>query len=164
MTENSTSQNGASQNNAAETGTISIRRILELIPHRYPLLLVDRAKDFVAGESIVGIKNVTYNEQFFVGHFPSEPVMPGVLIIEAMAQTSAILVVETLGEAFAGKLVYFMSVEEAKFRKPVGPGDQLHIHVKVLKSRGNIWKCGCEAKVDGQKVAEATITAMILDR
>lgn len=149
---------------ASESGIIGIQRILELIPHRYPLLLVDRAREFVPGESIVGIKNVTYNEQFFVGHFPSQPVMPGVLIIESMAQTSAILVVETLGKQFEGKLVYFMSVEEAKFRKPVGPGDQLHIHVKVLKSRGNIWKCGCEAKVDGQKVAEAKITAMIMDR
>ncbi len=149
---------------SAHTGKIDILRILELIPHRYPFLLVDKAQDFVAGESVVGIKNVTYNEQFFVGHFPSQPVMPGVLIIEAMAQTSAILVVETLGGAFAGKIVYFMSVEEAKFRKPVGPGDQLHIHVKVLKSRGNIWKCACEAKVDGLKVAEATITAMIMDR
>lgn len=149
---------------SSETDIIGIQRIMELIPHRYPFLLVDRAREFVPGESIVGIKNVTYNEQFFVGHFPSQPVMPGVLIIESMAQTSAILVVETLGKGFEGKLVYFMSVEEAKFRKPVGPGDQLHIHVKVLKSRGNIWKCGCEARVDGQKVAEASITAMIMDR
>ena len=144
--------------------TLSIHRILELIPHRYPLLLVDRAIDFMPGESLTGIKNVTYNENYFMGHFPTEPVMPGVLIIESMAQTSAILVVETLGKDFEGKLVYFMSIEDAKFRKPVIPGDQLHIHVKVVKNRKNIWKCACEAQVDGQKVAEAIITAMILDR
>ena len=152
-------------NTATDTKTtLNIQRIMQLLPHRYPLLLVDRAINFVPSESITGIKNVTINEQFFLGHFPSEPVMPGVLIIEAMAQTSAILVVETLGNRFEGKLVYFMSIEEAKFRKPVVPGDQLHIHVKVIKSRGNIWKCACEAHVDGQKVAEAIITAMILDR
>jgi 3-hydroxyacyl-[acyl-carrier-protein] dehydratase len=149
---------------AVEKPYIDIMRIMQLIPHRYPFLLVDRAMDVDLGKSIVGMKNVTINENFFNGHFPSEPVMPGVLIIEAMAQTSAILVVETLGKESEGKLVYFMSVEDAKFRKPVGPGDQIFFHVSVVKNRGNVWKCACEAKVNGQKVAEAVITAMILDR
>jgi 3-hydroxyacyl-[acyl-carrier-protein] dehydratase len=109
------------------------------------------------------VKNVTINEPFFQGHFPSRPVFPGVLIIEAMAQTAAILVVETLGKSAEGKLVYFMSVEGARFRKPVGPGDQLHIHVNKERSRGNVWKFRGEAKVDGVLVAEATYAAMIMD-
>lgn len=142
---------------------IEIDRIMKMIPHRYPFLLVDKVKDIVNGESAVGVKNVTYNEPFFVGHFPEKPVMPGVLIIESMAQTSAVLVVETLGSNAEGKLVYFMSIEEAKFRKPVMPGDTLHIHVKKNKSRGNVWKFDCEAKVGENLVAEAIISAMILD-
>ena len=142
---------------------IEIDRIMKMIPHRYPFLLVDKVKDIVNGESAVGVKNVTYNEPFFVGHFPEKPVMPGVLIIESMAQTSAVLVVETLGSNAEGKLVYFMSIEEAKFRKPVMPGDTLHIHVKKNKSRGNVWKFDCEAKVGETLVAEAIISAMILD-
>ncbi len=143
---------------------IQIQRIMEMIPHRYPLLLVDRVVDFVPDERIVVLKNVTINEQFFAGHFPTEPVMPGVLIIEAMAQASALMVVQTLGAETEGKLVYFMSIEEAKFRKPVVPGDQLQLHVKKIKNRSNVWRCAGEAFVDGQKVAEAIITAMILDR
>ncbi|MGE4281991.1 MAG: 3-hydroxyacyl-ACP dehydratase FabZ, partial [Magnetospirillum sp.] len=111
----------------------------------------------------VGIKNVTINEPFFQGHFPQRPVMPGVLIIEAMAQTAAVLVVSTLGPDSEGKLVYFMSVDEARFRKPVGPGDQLHIHVTKQRSRGNVWKFRAEAKVNDVLMAEATYAAMILD-
>jgi 3-hydroxyacyl-[acyl-carrier-protein] dehydratase len=143
---------------------IDISRIIEMIPHRYPFLMVDKVVDVVPNESAVGIKNVTINEPFFQGHFPSRPVFPGVLIIEAMAQTAAVLVVETLGASAEGKLVYFMSVENARFRKPVGPGDQIHIHVVKDRSRGNVWKFGAEAKVDGVLVAEATYAAMIMDR
>lgn len=141
-----------------------IAQIMRAIPHRYPFLLVDRIVEVRKNASCVGIKNVTINENFFQGHFPEHPVMPGVLIVESMAQTAAVLVVETLGPEARGKLVYFMSVEGAKFRKPVGPGDQLRIHVRKDRQRGNIWKFAAEAKVDGKVVAEATYTAMILDR
>jgi 3-hydroxyacyl-[acyl-carrier-protein] dehydratase len=144
--------------------SFDIAQIMSAIPHRYPMLLVDRVVDMVLGESCTGIKNVTINENFFQGHFPSMPVMPGVLIIECMAQTAAVLVVTTLGPAWQGKLVYFMSVEEAKFRKPVVPGDQMRVHVVKQRQRSNIWKFSAEAKVDGKVVAEATYTAMILDR
>jgi len=149
----------------AETGlTIDLQRIMQMIPHRYPFLMIDRVENVISGESAVGIKNVTINEPYFQGHFPSEPVMPGVLIIEAMAQTSAVLVVHTLGAAFEGKLVYFMSVDSARFRKPVMPGDRIHIHVVKHRHRGMVWKFNAEAKVDGVLVAEATYAAMILDR
>jgi 3-hydroxyacyl-[acyl-carrier-protein] dehydratase len=141
-----------------------IARIMQAIPHRYPFLLVDRVVDVVPDVSAVGIKNVTINENYFQGHFPQHPVMPGVLIIESMAQTAAVLVVETLGPTAQGKLVYFMTVDNAKFRKPVVPGDQLRIHVTKERQRGNIWKFVAEAKVDGKVVAEATYAAMILDR
>ncbi|HZF76583.1 MAG TPA: 3-hydroxyacyl-ACP dehydratase FabZ [Acetobacteraceae bacterium] len=141
-----------------------IARIMQAIPHRYPFLLVDRVVDVVPDRGAVGIKNVTINENYFQGHFPQHPVMPGVLIIESMAQTAAVLVVETLGPSAQGKLVYFMTVDNAKFRKPVVPGDQLRIHVTKERQRGNIWKFTAEAKVDGKVVAEATYAAMILDR
>lgn len=149
--------------NPSNPKSIDINRIVQMIPHRYPFLLVDRVNDIVPDESAVGLKNVTMNEPFFQGHFPSRPIMPGVLIIECMAQTAAVLVVETLGASAEGKLVYFMSVEEARFRKPVIPGDQLKIHVKKERSRGNVWKFSGQAKVDGQLMAEATYTAMIVD-
>jgi 3-hydroxyacyl-[acyl-carrier-protein] dehydratase len=142
---------------------IDINRIIQMIPHRYPFLMVDRVIDVIANVSAVGIKNVTINEPFFQGHFPSRPVFPGVLIIEAMAQTAAVLVVETLGPSAEGKLVYFMSVDTCRFRKPVGPGDQIQIHVFKERSRGNVWKFRAEAKVDDLLVAEATYAAMILD-
>ncbi len=141
-----------------------IAQIMSAIPHRYPFLLVDRVVDMVLGESCVGIKNVTINENFFQGHFPTMPVMPGVLIIECMAQIAAVLVVTTLGPAWQGKLVYFMTIENAKFRKPVVPGDQMRVHIAKQRQRGNIWKFSAEAKVDGKVVAEATYAAMILDR
>lgn len=142
---------------------IDISRILDMIPHRYPFLMVDRVVDVHSGVSAVGVKNVSANENFFQGHFPSRPVMPGVLIIEAMAQTAAVLVVHTLGKESEGKLVYFMTVDNGRFRKPVVPGDRLELHVSKERSRGNVWKFKGEAKVDGAVVAEATFAAMILD-
>ena len=142
---------------------VDIKRVMEMIPHRYPFLMIDRAIDVIAGVSAVGVKSVSANEPHFQGHFPTRKVMPGVLIIEAMAQSAAVLVVETLGRDAEGKLVYFMSVDNARFRKPVVPGDTLHIHIYKRKQRGNVWKFDCEAKVDGKLAAEAAITAMILD-
>jgi 3-hydroxyacyl-[acyl-carrier-protein] dehydratase len=144
--------------------TIDIARILQAIPHRYPFLMIDRVVELVTNQSAIGIKNVSVNESFFQGHFPNHPVMPGVLIIEAMAQTAAILVVETLGPDAAGRVVYFMSVEGAKFRRPVIPGDQLRIHCTKQRNRGNVWKFSAVARVDGTSVAEATYAAMIMDR
>lgn len=144
--------------------TYDIGQIMRAIPHRYPFLLVDRVVEVVKEVSAVGIKNVSINENFFQGHFPEHPVMPGVLIIECMAQTAAVLVVESLGPDARGKLVYFMTIENAKFRKPVVPGDQMRVHVVREKKRGNIWKFHAEAKVDGKVVAEASYAAMILDR
>ncbi len=146
-----------------EVSTIDIAGIMRAIPHRYPFLLLDRVVDLVRNQSATGIKNVTVNENFFQGHFPGHPVMPGVLIIESMAQTAAVLVVETLGPNAHGKLVYFMSIEGAKFRRPVVPGDQLHIHIVKQRNRGNVWKFHAIARVDGVAVAEATYAAMIMD-
>ena len=143
--------------------TLDIEEIIEAIPHRYPFLMIDRVISVVPDESAVGLKNVSINESYFQGHFPRRPVMPGVLIIESMAQTAAVLVVKTLGPAMAGKLVYFMSVENARFRKPVTPGDQLKIHVSRHASRGNVWKFNSQAKVNDTVVAEATYAAMIMD-
>lgn len=142
---------------------IDINRIMEMIPHRYPFLLIDRVEGVVRDVRAVGIKNVTFNEPHFIGHFPQRPIMPGVLIIEAMAQTSAVLVVKTLGGSAEGKLVYFMSIEEAKFRKPVIPGDRLELHVEKERNRGNVWKFKATGMVGGQKVADATFSAMIVD-
>ncbi len=141
---------------------IDVMRIMEAIPHRYPFLMIDRMVDVVLDRSAVGIKNVSVNEPHFQGHFPATPVMPGVLIIEAMAQTAAALVVFTLGTAFEGKLVYFMTIDNAKFRRPVVPGDQLRIHVDKERNRGNVWKFRGVARVDGVAVAEATFSAMIM--
>jgi 3-hydroxyacyl-[acyl-carrier-protein] dehydratase len=146
-----------------KTEVIDIARVMEMIPHRYPFLMIDRVEDVRPGISAVGIKNVSINEPFFQGHFPGHPVMPGVMIIEAMAQTAAVLVVRTLGPESEGKLVYFMSVDGARFRKPVVPGDQLHVHVARQASRGNVWKFSAQAKVEDKVCAEATYAAMILD-
>jgi 3-hydroxyacyl-[acyl-carrier-protein] dehydratase len=149
---------------SAAIGSYNIAQIMQAIPHRYPFLLIDRLVDLVIGESATAIKNVSINENFFQGHFPSEPVMPGVLLIESMAQTSAVLVVATLGPDAEGKLVYFMSIEGAKFRRPVVPGDQVLVHVTKVQRRMNVWKFSGQAKVDGQIVAEATYAAMIRSR
>ena len=146
-----------------ESKSLDIERIKEMIPHRYPFLMIDRVDEVVSNQSAVGLKNVTINEYFFQGHFPSQPVVPGVLIIEAMAQTAAVLVVETLGSEAEGKLVYFMTIDNARFRRPVGPGDQLRVHVQKQQNRRNVWKFKGEAKVDGTLVAEATYAAMIMD-
>ncbi len=138
-----------------------ISRIMEMLPHRYPFLMIDRVIDIIPGQSATGIKNVSIAEPHFQGHFPSRPVMPGVLIIEARAQTSAVLVVHTLGDEVEGNLVYFMSIDNARFRKPVVPGDTLYVRVSKKRQRGSVWKFDCEAKVGDKVVAEATITAMI---
>ena len=152
-------------NTAGDTvETVDILRILQDIPHRPPFLLIDRVVELRRNVSAIGIKNVSVNDGFFVGHFPNHPVMPGVLIIEAMAQTAAVLVVETLGPDAAGRVVYFMSIEGAKFRRPVVPGDQLRIHVNKDRNRGNVWKFNAVARVDGVSVAEATYAAMIMER
>ncbi|MDP2205910.1 MAG: 3-hydroxyacyl-ACP dehydratase FabZ [Alphaproteobacteria bacterium] len=142
---------------------LDTRRIMEMLPHRFPMLLIDRVLEIEPNERAVALKNVTINEDFFNGHFPGAPVMPGVLIIEAMAQTAAALVVHSAGKELEGKLVYFMAIDEAKFRKPVTPGDQLHIHVTRQQNRRNVWKFKGEARVDGELCAEAIVTAMIMD-
>jgi 3-hydroxyacyl-[acyl-carrier-protein] dehydratase len=142
---------------------IDTRRIMEMIPHRHPFLMIDEVVDVVANERATGIKNVSIDENYFKGHFPTRPVMPGVLIIEAMAQTAAVLVVHTLGPKSEGKLVYFMSVDNARFRRPVFPGDRLDVHVVKQRHRGNVWKFEGHAKVGTNLMAEAVFAAMILD-
>ena len=141
---------------------VNIEKIINMIPHRYPMLLIDKVVDLVLGQSAVGIKNVTSNENFFTGHFPSKMVMPGVLMIESMAQTCAVLVIETLGKKAEGSLVYFMSVDGAKFRKPVIPGDQIKFHVYKVRNRANVWKFECKGYVEEEIVSEAIISAMIM--
>jgi 3-hydroxyacyl-[acyl-carrier-protein] dehydratase len=142
---------------------IDLARIMEMIPHRDPFLMIDRVIDAVANERATGIKDVTVDEYYFRGHFPQRPVMPGVLIVEAMAQTAAVLVVHTLGRESEGKLVYFMSIDNARFRRPVMPGDRLHVHVAKQRNRGNVWKFEGRAEVGGRVVADAVFAAMILD-
>ncbi len=149
---------------ADERGSdIDVQRIMEMIPHRHPFLMIDRVVDAVANVRATGIKNVSINEAYFQGHFPTRPVMPGVLIIEAMAQTAAVLVVHTLGPDSEGKLVYFMSVDNARFRRPVFPGSVLHVRVTKQRHRGNVWKFEGRAEVEGQLMAEAVFAAMIMD-
>lgn len=141
---------------------MDIKEIQKLLPHRYPFLLVDRIIDIEPGIKAVGIKNVTINEGFFQGHFPGHPIMPGVLIIEALAQVAGLLAFRSgISE---GKSVYFMSIEKAKFRKPVVPGDQLRLEISILQQRGNVWKFSGNAVVEEKVVAEAEFTAMVTDR
>jgi 3-hydroxyacyl-[acyl-carrier-protein] dehydratase len=142
---------------------IKLQRIMEMIPHRHPFLMIDKVVDVVANQRATGLKDISVNEYYFQGHFPARPVMPGVLIIEAMAQTAAVLVVFTLGPESEGKLVYFMSVDNARFRRPVFPGNRLEIHVTKQRNRGNVWKFEGVAKVGDTVMAEAVFAAMILD-
>jgi 3-hydroxyacyl-[acyl-carrier-protein] dehydratase len=149
--------------NTAQEEMININEIKKLIPHRYPMLMIDRIERMHDAESAVGIKNVTINEPFFEGHFPENPVMPGVLIVEAMAQTAGVIVSKFLGASESAKLVYFMSIDEARFRKPVVPGNTLELHVKKLQNRRTVWKFEGQAIVNGTVHAEAVFTAMIAE-
>ena len=149
---------------ANPASSIDINRIMQLIPHRYPFLLIDRIVELVPDVRAVGVKNVTYNEPFFQGHFPGHPIMPGVLIVESMAQTAAVMVMETIKRTAEGVVVYFMSIDEARFRKPVVPGDTVYIHVEKQRQRGNVWKFRGEAKVGDALTAEAVFTAMIVEK
>lgn len=141
---------------------MDIKAVMEHLPHRYPFLLVDRVLEIEEGKSIVAIKNVTMNESFFQGHFPGNPIMPGVLIVEALAQTAGVLAIKTSGKSDMN--VYFMSIEKAKFRKPVVPGDQLRFEVKVIRQRRNIWKLAGKALVDGVVVTESEFTALMTEK
>ena len=153
----------AEETRAKTLMSADIARIMKLLPHRYPFLLIDKMIDMDGEESGTAIKNVTINEPFFQGHFPGKPVMPGVLLVEAMAQAAGALVLNHLGEEHAGKLVFFMSIDKARFRKPVLPGDVVHFHVKLSNKRAPVWKYWAEAHVDGKKVAEAEIGAMLMN-
>ena len=141
---------------------IDIGGIMRMIPHRYPFLLVDRVVELEAHRRAVGIKNVTFNEPFFAGHFPSDPIMPGVLLIECMAQTAAVLAVACLGTGHEGNSVYFMAIEGARFRRPVRPGDQLRVEITVLRNKLGVWKFGGRALVEGNLAAEAEFMAKIM--
>ncbi len=154
---------GAEAEASEQIGGLDIRRIMAALPHRYPLLLVDRVVSMVPKTSIHAVKAVSMNEQFFQGHFPGRPIMPGVLIVEALAQTAGILAVESLGLAGSGKLVYFMGIEGAKFRSPVEPGHLLDLHVEFTHLRGSICKFSGRASINGKLCAETQCTAMIAD-
>lgn len=147
----------------SEPVNVAIAEILERIPHRYPFLLVDKAQDYRPNESIVGIKNVTFNEPFFAGHFPNNPVMPGVLIVEAMGQTGAVLMSKSLDVDPAGKTIFFMSIDNCRFRSPVRPGDVLRMDVNVVFHRRGIFKFHGKASVDGNLAAEADFAAMLVE-
>jgi 3-hydroxyacyl-[acyl-carrier-protein] dehydratase len=140
---------------------LTINDIMKYLPHRYPFLLVDRIVDLKPGERALGVKNVTINEPFFQGHFPGQPIMPGVLVIEAMAQVAGVMAFHS---GMEGKSVYFMSIDNAKFRRPIVPGDQVMMEVKVVKRRGNVWKFSGVATVDEKVVSEAEFTAMVTDK
>jgi len=147
----------------AAVGPLDVRRVMAALPHRYPMLLVDRVEQIIPDQSITAIKAVSMNEGFFQGHFPGRPIMPGVLIVEALAQAAGILAVESLGLANSGKLVYFMAIEGAKFRTPVEPGCLLRLDVEFVQKRASVCKFAGKASVDGKLAAEAQFTAMIAD-
>ena len=144
-------------------GTIDITELMDILPHRYPMLMVDRLVDIKPGVSAVGIKNVTINEPFFMGHFPEKPVMPGVLLIESMAQTAAAFVSKTENLPREGHIVLFMSIDKARFRRPVVPGDQLRVEVSITQSRPPVWKFAGRVMVDGAVAADAQYAAMLID-
>ena len=144
-------------------GAADIHRVLSALPHRYPFLMVDRIRDIRGDDFGIGVKNVTFNEPHFQGHFPDHPVMPGVLLIEGMAQTAGALCVLAAETSGPPKIVYFMTIDKAKFRKPVVPGDTVEYHVSKIRKRGNIGRFAAVAKVDGAKVAEAEVSAMLVD-
>jgi 3-hydroxyacyl-[acyl-carrier-protein] dehydratase len=147
----------------AASAPLDIRRVMAALPHRYPMLLVDRVEELIVDKSIAAIKAVTINENFFNGHFPGRPIMPGVLIVEALAQAAGILAVESLGLAGSGKLVYFMAIDGAKFRTPVEPGVLLRLEVEFVQKRSSVCKFAGKALIDGKLAAEANFTAMIAD-
>ncbi len=151
-----------SEETKATLGVADLREILKLLPHRYPFLMVDKIIEIDGDNSAIGIKNVTVNEPQFMGHFPDHPIMPGVLLVEGMAQTAGAICARKAGTG--SDLVYFMTIDNARFRKPVVPGDRVEFHVTKHKQRGNIWKFHCDAKVDGQLAAEADIGAMIVKK
>jgi 3-hydroxyacyl-[acyl-carrier-protein] dehydratase len=148
---------------SAAIGPLDIRRVMAALPHRYPMLLVDRVESLDPEKGITAIKAVTINEPFFQGHFPGRPIMPGVLIVEALAQAAGVLAVEAFGLAGSGKLVYFMAIEGAKFRQPVEPGVLLKLEVEFVQKRSSVCKFAGRATVDGKLAAEANFTAMIAD-
>lgn len=148
---------------AKQLEAADIMRILKALPHRYPFLLVDKIVDIDGDESCVGIKNVTINEPHFTGHFPDRPIMPGVLLIEGMAQTAGAMCIFNAGPDVKPQIVYFMTIDGARFRKPVVPGDTVHYHVRKIRNRGTVWKFFCEARVNDARVAEAELSAMIAD-
>ncbi|MEM8791111.1 MAG: 3-hydroxyacyl-ACP dehydratase FabZ [Pseudomonadota bacterium] len=146
-----------------EAHSVDLSEVMRMIPHRYPFLMIDRVEGIIPHKSAIGIKNVTINEPHFAGHFPQEAVMPGVLIVEAMAQTAGVLVVDSLGKIDQDLLVYFMTIDNTRFRQKVGPGDRLELHVEITQSRGKVYKFHGEARVDGKRAAEADYSAMIID-
>jgi 3-hydroxyacyl-[acyl-carrier-protein] dehydratase len=153
---------------APEPGTrlpdVDYAGVLRMLPHRFPMLMVDRVVDLVAHESAVGVKNVTFNEPFFPGHFPSDPIMPGVLLVEALGQTAAVLMVASLGTDTSDKSVYFMAIDGARFRRPVRPGDEVRLAVRLQKARLGVWRFAGQAMIGGHMASEAEFSAKLVDR